>query len=497
MGVHLIRYQTCLLRFVLSGVSVLGLAACSNPVEKEDWSPGAPKVVFERDQAKGFVLIPVNDQQVPADGRIEFPGSPIESMKVSSNCKSDSIRKSMNNRSEVTLVKTNSVSLRNVLPDSIWKRLHFTSLGKVTCDLSFETKSALGSSWNFTIQKLTIDNLEKLANFDFKSLSEKNVIQPESKYDLICEYFVNAIDAPAGKRFNELYQNLAHAPVVDEKPQNGGDLSRLRFTSQKCRLAIETFDSSATRQRFLSEIFTQDFEEPKVEVSAGIQFMDSIVSLKNRRENVLNVTIRNLSMVHVAYRLHDLVSDNLMIQNVTRTGPDQYAVVENYPITLQYGFSGHSNLLEDGADRILEIAPGQTLHIGAIVTSGLECWDEGRWMKNEVQHGLQNPAYQISVGYQYAFTHRRFLSRLLNWDPGVADVTSPTRAVDILNAQSPDIDGHYPGLTFLRGWIEAGAPRDIKVTNHGLPELTYCGPQRFRMEGGGPFPTRDFGPWRR
>jgi hypothetical protein len=472
----LIRTQHNLLMFTLSVVSVFGSFGCSDRAEQDSWEPGRPVAVFSaEDGEKKLDLIPVLNESLPADARITFPGDEIESLNVRSTCRSRSEKNWLDERTDWQGQNTSSVEIRNLLPTSVWKRLDFRGLKDVACHLEFNLKSRRGSLWSFTLPSVAIDSFDRLPNFKMEDL--KFTPEVSSDIDLICDHFVNSQKGVHKRSSTEVYQALVFGPAPDAQ----SELSRRRYNHQVCRLAIETFDVRSNRQRHLSEPFTESFLGPGLEITASLDLSGSIIwsSTSVEKRNVLNVSIKNPSPVHVAIRLHNLWANNLLIQNYSRTAPDYYQVVEEYPVTLHYAWSGQSNTIEESAppllsNRIFEIPPGGTFQLTAQVSTGMACWLDRQttdWMRWQLPY----PNVSIPVGYAYKFAGNVFLTRLLNWDPSAPQPGSPTEDLNVLESAEPsDEQGVYHGRSILSHWAHSDQPQIVPIVKTTLPPGTYC-----------------------
>lgn len=445
MKLHFMSVLLCL-------ASVLPNISCSKS-ENDPWTPGTPRI--EWDEQGSMPLLEPTKKVVPVNAKIIFPGDIIRSMHVHTECTSE-FKEDIENRGfDVFARNRNEFHIASLLPDHIWRQYDYSKLGKTVCSFKFRASNQVGSQWNFTVPGLEIANLSKLENFHYRPYDRDSFKGENVGYNLACEYFQNARRYSDNRMVGVLTREIADGEVANRYGPVEATDSRLRYPLQKCRLSIDRVGADGFPDRYVSQIFNSMFRLPKVEISAKISIPDSIPSAHANKTQVLEVTLANWSSVHTAFRLFDLKPNNLAVQLVLLRPSNIFRVEDQYTVTLNYEVENASRIIDEGTNRIIEIAPGQIAKIKGTLQSSRLCVDE---VEGASLQGLQSDLARGGaghIGYFYGFPAGRFMERLVNWNPERPDSKAPVLNTEIFAAQDFGQTGElYPGWAPLRGWTE-------------------------------------------
>lgn len=293
----------------------------------------------------------------------------------------------------------------------------------------------------------------------------------------MCEHFQNSRKLSDSQKLTEILSELLDGRVSNRSGTAEIVDTRLKYGLQKCRLSIERKESNGATERLISQVFEGRFKAPDVEISAKLDFGSSLPRMQHEKTNALEVTIKNKSSAHIAYRLFDLVPNNLGVQLIALRPNNTFQIGDQFNITLNYRIENATKVFNDGDHRVFEIAPHQTVRISAAVTTPRSCVDEAKNAGDgDYFHGRLAGLGYTFVGYRYAFIEARFLERLVNWDPSIPNLMAPTEDAKLLNSNhwksGNSSNDPYPGWTPFNTWIAVGKGENPKLSPGRVP--TQC-----------------------
>lgn len=444
-------------------VSAMSVIACSE--KKDAWSAGPPRLEWDKNET--VLLLDPPKRSIPSHAKIVFPGDSIAQLNVHSSCKSEFGSGIDETTFHATVTNRNEIEILNVLPDPIWRTFDYSKLGRVICTLKFDLRNHAGSQWKFTAPSFELSALEKLENFKFNNAVPQSFRGDDVEYNLACEHFQNYRKLSDSRDLTSILKELLDGDITNRYGSSDIGNARLKYGSQTCRLSVDQKNADGTRNRLVSQIFEGRFKSPEVHINAKIDFSQSLPLAMQQKATVLEVTIANKSPVDVAYRLFDLVPNNLGIQLVIQRANNVFTIEDEFNVTLHYDIQNAARVISDGDNRVIEIAPFQTGKITATVSTPRLCDEEFAFNNLEWRNGYMNNIGFAYVGYRYAFQNSRFIERILNWDPARRSLVSPTEDAKVLEShvwnKNDKVNLIYPGWAPLNSWITIGKGENPKL----------------------------------